>query len=159
MSQPNEHHQRLAKFIGKWKVEATGNIPGEDTPRKFSGTAEYEAILGGRYITEHVICNMDGTPFEWHGCLGYDNAKKKFFAAWVDNMGTGLDQAEGEADATGSVITLKGEQTDMDGSKSKYSWIMTLPDTGEPKIEMHQPGPDGKEITVMTFAFQRVSPS
>jgi hypothetical protein len=36
---------------------------------------------------------------------------------------------------------------------------MTLPDTGEPKIEMHQPGPDGKEITVMTFAFQRVSPS
>jgi hypothetical protein len=60
---------------------------------------------------------MMGMPFEGQSILGYDNAKKKFYNSWIDNMGSGILMMTGEWDENSKTLHLKGTQTNpMDGS-------------------------------------------
>jgi hypothetical protein len=139
-SKPGPEHERLLALAGKWTLSIDGV--------KETGTAVYKPILGGRFVTEEVKLPFGEMTFEWHGIYGYDKQKKKYTAVWVDNMDTTTEIAEGECDAAGKVITLKGEHPDpRTGKSAKFTWRITR-DGDKLTIEMFEGGSDKASLTV-----------
>src|SRR6266513_1241369 len=85
--------------------------PGAE-PMKSSGKQKSVMIMGGRYLHADYTGEMMGKTFHGASLTGYDNAKKKHFSAWIDDMGTGIMLAEGTASPDGKVVTLSGEYYD-----------------------------------------------
>jgi hypothetical protein len=148
LAAPGDHHKRLQLLVGKWDLEVSA--PGQ-SPAK--GTGEYGEILGGRFVTEHVKCVLGDQPFEWYGTYGYDNARKKYTAVWMDNLGTGMDMAEGNNE--GDVIQLRGEREEVPGEKIRYKWIIRIRDKDTFSIEMLDIGADGKDVPAMKISMKR----
>ncbi len=115
---PGQVHQDFAKMAGDWKAAVTMFDPSGQQMQS-EATANFEMILGGRYMKSTFKGNMMGMPFEGMGLDGYDNATKEYLSTWVDNMSTGIMFMKGVwDDATKSVI---------------YTGTSTDPMTGKPQ--------------------------
>lgn len=115
---PGDMHAMMANDDGNWNEQITmwmePGVPLQTVP----ASCTKNMILGGRYQqTVHKAVVM-GMPFEGRSTLGYDNGTKKFIKSWVDNMGTGFMNMEGDYDAANKVVHLKGTQTDPITGKS-----------------------------------------
>src|SRR5262245_10930235 len=87
---PGPEHQVLKQLAGSWtctvKMWMKPGAPAQESP----ATEEAKMIMGDRYLLQSVKGNFMGMPFEGSAVMGYDNLKKKYVGAWVDNMGTGI---------------------------------------------------------------------
>ena len=127
LAKPGEPHQRLQRLVGEYDVESEMVMQPGAPPQKSKGKQKYAAIMGGRYIHGDFTGEMMGMTFHGASLMGYDNFKKKYFSAWIDDMGTGIMLAEGTASKDGKVITLTGEYEDpMDKKTHKYRWVTTV---------------------------------
>jgi hypothetical protein len=150
----NEHHQRLQSLVGKWNLAITvAAAPEGGTPP--SGTAEYKAILGGRFVTEEVKCDLGGMPFEWFGIYGYDNMKQKYTATWADTLGTSMETAVGECDPAGKVVSFIGESPETPTYTMKFRWIMDFSEPEHVAVRMFEIGADGSETPQMSMKMTR----
>ena len=70
-------------------------------PSEMKGTSECKWVLGNRYLHMTFKGDFSGMPFEGRGVLGYDNVRKTYFGAWIDNFSTGIMNSVGELDSTG----------------------------------------------------------
>lgn len=158
----NENHAYLKQFEGEWDcafkwwmVEGTPAIES-----KF--TASAKMALDGRFLIEKVQGNMlmaEGmppTPFTGMSILGYDNEKKQFTSAWMDNMMTGTMQHTGSASQGGKVFTFEGDNyCPMNGKICQFKSVCTLVDANTRKFEMWGPGLDGKVFKAMEMTYTR----
>jgi hypothetical protein len=149
---PGPQHKQLQALVGKWDLAVSLGDGGK--PAK--GTAEYKAVLGGRFVMEEVRCDLFGRSFEWIGIYGYDAAKKKYTAVWVDNLDTTTEQGEG--DAAGKVFTFAGEHDNPRvKGKTKFKWVIAVEAGDKLRVEMKEAGPDGKEAVQLTITATRAA--
>src|SRR5258708_5003501 len=110
LAKPGENHKLLANGVGTWTyaVKMWMNPDPAAPPGESSGVAVTREVMGGRYfISEHTgkmqMPGADGklmdAEFKGISTEGFDNVKKKFVASWIDNMGTGIMNLEGNYDA------------------------------------------------------------
>ncbi len=153
---PGDVHKMMASWNGAWKSEITmWEQPGKE-PMKSTGSAVNKMVLGGRYQESVNIGNMMGMPFEGHGTLAYDNAKKIFESTWIDNMGSGIMKLSGPWDAATKTITLSGKGVDpMTLAEKDYRETFRVVDDNTQMMEMFGPGMDGKEWKMMEIKFTR----
>ena len=153
---PGEVHKMIASWSGTWASEITmWEKPGAP-PTKTTGTAVNKMVLGGRYQESVNTGTMMGMPFEGHGTLGYDNAKKIFESTWIDNMGTGIMKMTGPWDAATKSVTLIGKMTDpMSGKETEDKETFTVIDDNTQLMDMYGKGPDGNEFKMMEIKFTR----
>lgn len=153
---PGDMHKMMASWDGNWMTEMTmWEKPGAP-PTKSTGTTVNKMVLGGRYQESSNTSTMMGMPFEGHGTLAYDNAKKIFENSWVDNMGTSVMYMSGPWDAATKSITLLGKMTDPASLTEKdYREIFKVIDDNTQLMEMYGPGYDGKEMKMMELKFTR----
>jgi len=141
---PGEPHQHLAKTVGEWNHTVTMWMAPGAPPTESTATSTGQMILGGRYLTESFTGNMMGMPFEGHALTGYDNAKKKYFSAWVDNMSTGLMTGWGDWDEASKSLTITGEFVDFTtGGNTPYRQVLKWVDDNHTIMEMYVPAPGG----------------
>jgi hypothetical protein len=141
---PGEAHQELAKGAGDWnhtlQMWMAPGAPAMET----TATSHGEMLLEGRYLVEQFQGNMMGMPFEGHALTGYDNAKKQYFSAWIDNMGTGIMIGWGAVDPATQTLTLTGTYVDpADGQEKPFRQVMKRVDDNHHIMEMYMPAPDG----------------
>ncbi len=137
-------HERLKEFVGKWDLTMEGG-PGK-------GTAEFKSIFGGRFLTEESKLPFGNFSMEWMGIYGYDTHKKKYTAAWVDNMDTTTEIGEAEAEPTGNTLNFRGEHRDpRTGKPAKFIWRLTRTGDSKLTIEMFDVDAAGKEQKAMTI--------
>ncbi|MDM7914019.1 MAG: DUF1579 domain-containing protein [Candidatus Eisenbacteria bacterium] len=159
LATPGEQHQRLARLVGNWKTSVKMWMgPGE--PTTSSGTATCESVLGGRYVQSRHTGNFGGMPFEGLGIDGYDNAKKQYFSAWFDNMGTGMMTMTGQPSSDGDGMTYTGTSFEpMQGRDVKIREEVRWLDPNKYVFTMYMemPGQDGKlqEMRVMEMTAER----
>jgi len=125
-STPSDIHKMMAKATGDWKFASKMWMDPTMDPMSSDGTAKFAMIYGGRYQECKVSGSMMGMPFEGTALTGYNNATKKFFTTWIDNMGTGIMMLEGTADAAG-VVTMTGSMFDPMSGKNctmRETWQM-----------------------------------
>jgi len=106
LATPGKPHQQLMEMAGKWAVTTTMYLEGP--PQTSEGTAEFESVLGGRYVIGRYQGVSMGMPFEGMSIDGYDNGKDEFFSIWLDNFGTGYYIAHGTASPDGKTLNHSG---------------------------------------------------
>ena len=130
---------------------------------EFSGTSTTKSVMDGRYFVSDHASKMtmpgpDGkmVEMEFKGTAteGYDNAKQKFVASWIDNMGTGIMLMEGTYDAAAKTVTYLGEEQPIPGMKFKVRETITYTDKDHHKMEYYEVH-DGGEVKIMSIDYTR----
>ena len=163
MAKPGENHKVLQATIGSWTYKVKWWMKPDAPPMESTGTCSTKSVMDGRYfISEHTgkmsMPGADGKMmdmgFQGVGTEGYDNAKKKFVASWIDNMGTGIISMEGTYDPATKTLTYVGEEEPMPGMKFKMRQVVKYTDKDHHAIEFYEIH-GGAEVKVMEMAYTR----
>jgi hypothetical protein len=159
MGKVGENHKLLAEMAGNWTYTAKMYMDPAGQPQESKGTATRKAIMDGRYFTaEHTgkfkmpgpdgkmqDMNFKGMAFE-----GYDNAKKKFVSAWIDNMSTMILNSEGTYDATTKTFTYNAQCEMMPGKVTAIREVIKVVDKDHHTFEWYDNsrGPEAKTMEI-----------
>jgi Protein of unknown function (DUF1579) len=165
LSKLNENHKLLASLDGSWNytIKFWMNPDPNAKPEESKGTAVRKAIMDGRYVVMDVTGKMqmpgpDGkmkdVTFKGMGLEGYDNVKKKFVESWVDNMGTGIEAAEGTYDPATKTFTYTAEIEPMPGMKQQAREVVKLGDKDHMTLEWFE-NQGGQEKKTMEINYTR----
>jgi hypothetical protein len=155
-----EHHTALADYEGTWNVSGKTWMDGEQPPMDSKGTSVNRLVLGGRFLESRYDSEFMDTPFQGIGISGFDNFKKKHISFWIDSMGTMMAFTEGTCEGHCAVVTEHGEWPNVTGDGVKpYRMVTRRVGRDEYRVEMFEPGPDGKELKRMELVFTRAGGS
>jgi hypothetical protein len=120
------------------------------------GTAEFTAVLGGRFVRQDFTGDMMGQPFHGVGYTGYDNFKGQFVSTWMDDMSTGVMTSAGAADKDGKSVTLTGLMDEpMTGEKNKkVKQVLKIVDDNTMTFQMYD-NAHGKEWVALEIDYTR----
>lgn len=154
---PTEPHKRMASESGTWTEDLTFWMSPEDkNPQKYTATAEFKMLLGGRYQEQRHRGKMMGMDFEGISTLVYNNANGEYTSTWIDNMGTGMMVSTGKYDEASKSTTFNGETIDPMTKKSKkFRQVVTIIDDNTQKMESFDEAQDGKEFKSMEILMKR----
>lgn len=165
MGKLNDNHKLLASMDGTWDYVVKFWMNGDPTskPQESKGVATRKSVMGGRYVAMDVKGKMqmpgaDGkmkdVDFAGMGLEGYDNAKQKFVATWVDNMGTGIMMTEGTYDAATKTFTHTGEYQMSPTMKQKIREVIKVTDKDHMVFEWFEDR-GGKEAKTMEIDYTK----
>jgi len=163
MAKLGENHKMLEGTVGSWSYKVKWWMHPEAPPIESNGSCSTKSVMHGRYfISEHTskmsMPGADGkmmdADFQGIGTEGYDNAKQKFVASWIDNMGTGIMMMEGTYDPAAKTMTYVGEEQPMPGMKIKIRQVIKYTDKDHRMIEFYEVH-DGGEVKTMEIAYTR----
>jgi len=165
LSKLNENHKLLASLDGTWNytIKLWMNPDPNAKPEESKGTAVRKSIMDGRYVVMDVTGKMqmpgpDGKmkdeTFKGMGLEGYDNVKKKFIESWVDNMGTGIELAEGTYDPGTKTFSYTAEIEPMPGAKQQVREVVKLGDKDHMTLEWFE-NQGGQEKKTMEINYTR----
>ncbi|HXK61080.1 MAG TPA: DUF1579 family protein [Acidobacteriota bacterium] len=91
-TEPGQYHKYLEPFVGNWDVTVRmWGRPGQP-PSESKASSEQTLIMDGRFLHQTFRGTFMGKPFEGLGLKGYDNVKKMYVSAWIDNSSTTIVQ-------------------------------------------------------------------
>jgi hypothetical protein len=151
-----EEHKQLARLAGEWKTEIKSFYPDPSKPEVTEGTATFRSIMGGRYLQQNFRGEIGGKEFRGMGLSGYDNAKKKYVGAWVDTMGTGIMNTEGEYDEKKHELTETGVSSGPSGEE-KFKMVSRYLDDNKFVFEMYMVDAQGQAAKMMEMTYTRQS--
>ncbi|MCP4247615.1 MAG: DUF1579 domain-containing protein [bacterium] len=154
ISAPGPQHAQFQDAVGTWKTE-TKSWMGPGEPEVSTGTSELKTILGGRYLQERFACTTMNRPFEGMGLFGYDNVKKKYVSAWVDNFGTGIMLFEGTRDEATKTTTMFADYVDPFMGPTKLKSVIREVSKDKHVFEMYMIGSGGDEQKSMEITYTR----
>jgi hypothetical protein len=97
-----------------------------------------------------------GMPFEGHGTMAYDNVQKKYLSTWMDNESTGIMMGSGQCSNNGTEWNMTAAMADPSSGKMVTTRsVMKLGDADHMTVDTFGPGPDGKEMKMMSIAAAR----
>jgi hypothetical protein len=155
---PGGNHAHLAKLAGNHTYTMKMWMDPAAPPQESTGKRSAQMILGGRFLEEKYSGNFMGMPFEGIGWMGYDNLKKEYTGAWIDNMGTGIMDMSGTGSADGKTWTMKG--TGMDPATGKPMTTrseINIVDDNTFTMTMFGPGADGKETKMFEMTCKKAA--
>jgi len=152
---PGTAHERLTDRTGLWKLTTrTWSDPSEE-PVVTETTAVREMVLGGRYLQEHVVGEIQGIPFEARGYLGYDNVTGRWWSTWMDTLSTAVVLTTGTRDPGADEIVLTGEYADpLTGETRRVRTIHRFLDADTETFEWWEVR-DGTQVKTMEILYQR----
>jgi len=154
LPKPGPAHAVFKDVAGTWDARVeTFMGPGE--PAVSTGVEVNKVGCGGLCLISNFEGSFMGTTFEGHGTDTWDPAKKKYVGSWTDSMSTGLSVSESTYDPATRTMTGWMEGPDMTGNVVKMKSISTLKDADTRVMEMHNVGPDGKEVLGMRITYTR----
>lgn len=165
LSQTNENHKLLARLDGNWEYTLKFWMSPDPNakPQESKGSATRKSIMDGRYVMMDVTGSvqmpgadgkMQTVAFKGMGIEGYDNVKKKFVAAWVDSMGTGIELSEGTYDASTKSFTYTSEMEPVPGMKTPVREVIKLTDDNHMLLEWYE-SQGGAERKTMEINYTR----
>ena len=163
LGKPGENHKLLAGMAGNWSYTVKMWMDPTGKPQESKGTATRKAIMDGRFfIAEHsgkfqmpgADGKMKDMNFKGMAIEGYDNIKKKFVVAWIDNMGTIILNSEGTYDATSKTFTYTAQCEMMPGMPVRIREVIKMVDNDHHNFEWYEDRGAG-ETKTMEIAYTR----
>lgn len=152
---PGAMHDLLAKSVGEQKTEIKSWMDPNMPPTVTEGKSVCESMLGGRFFHSKETANFMGMPFEGSAITGYDNATKKFFSYWVDNMSTGGMVLEGSYDEATKTFTYAGSGMSFTGAYKVREIIQYINDD-ETMFTMYMEEGGKPEMKMMEIKYTRI---
>ncbi len=159
----NENHKLLGELAGNWSYTVKMWMAPGMPPIESKGTAVRKPMMDGRYYKMDAIGQfkmpdetgkMKETEFKGFSLEGYDNAKKKFVSAWIDNMGTGILMSEGTYDAATKTFTYTSEVEMLPGQKVPARETVKVIDKDHHVLEWYETK-NGQEMKTMEISYTR----
>ena len=94
-TKPSSEQQFLTKLAGTWDATITMTM-GVGGQMVSKGTEVNTLVCGDKWMTTHFSAEMMGMPFEGHGMIGWDAAKKRYVGTWIDVFSESMVQMEGD---------------------------------------------------------------
>jgi len=156
-AQPGPEHEYLKYFVGDWTFVNTNYSMGE--PVTSEGTAHYELVLDGRYLSATHAGESGGMAFEGMGISGFDRATGECFQYWIDSMGTGVLKSRGKIREDGKGDLVVG--ADNSSPWGPTTWRMVTDITGEDTFtfKMYMASLGEPETLAMQIEYTRVEGS
>jgi hypothetical protein len=160
---PGENHKLLAGLVGSWTYTFKMWMDPSEPPTESTGVAVTKPTLDGRYFTtentgkipmpgpDGKIKEMD---FKGIATDGYDNVKKKFVSAWIDNMGTGIMLSEGTYDPATKTFTYLSGAEPAPGMKTKVRETVKIVDQDHHVFAFYEDN-GGQEAKTMEISCTR----
>ncbi len=153
---PGKEHEMLSSQSGSWSEEITIWSHAGAEPMMSDAKVKIEMILEGRYQQSTHTGEFAGMPFNGIGLVAFDNASKKYYSSWVDNMSTGLLFSTGTVDPKSKGLVFLGEQPDfITGKMMKVREVMTQSGDSDMIMEMYNTPPSGKEFMSMKIVMKK----
>ena len=157
---PGEHHQELARFIGKWDIDSKIFMEPGAPPMTSKGSAEFKWLMPNRWPAQEFKGSMMGMPYSGFGITGYDNYKKKYRQVWIDSISTTMLNSEGVVvDPKGQVQVLYGPMDEyLTGEHDKtVKYVTRIIDQDNFVFEIWDMGigPDGGMVIELTYTRQK----
>jgi len=154
MPKPGPEHARLKHHVGVWDVDCT-YFTGPDQPPMKTKAKETVEMLGEFFTVGRFVANMMGMPFSGIVQVGYDTARRKWVASWIDTMTPYYFLFEGDYDASGKVLTMSGHGGDVTtGGMIRYRTTEEVLESGQRRFEMFRETPDG-EAKMFSYIYTR----
>lgn len=137
---PGAEHALLAEMAGVWNCTMTvwrEPADPEVAPVETKAMVVREMTIGGRVLDETVTANRMGQPFVARRILGFDNAKKQYWAAATNNMSTKLEIESGKLTAAGH-IEFTAQFDDPSAGRTPTRTVYARPGGGKQLIESYQ---------------------
>jgi Protein of unknown function (DUF1579) len=152
MPKPGPEHELLKKDVGTWDATVEMLMP----PAPPSKGVETNTLgPGGLWVINDFKSEMMGAPFQGHGIVGWDPAKKKYVGTWVDSMSTSLSVTETTYDPATRSMNGYINSVGPDGSPMKLKAVTQMKDDDTRVFTLSMPGPDGKEAPSMRITYKR----
>ena len=153
---PGPEHKVLEATVGKWKTSSKAWM-GPGDPKITEGSADYESILGGRFVVSRFHGSMMGMPFEGYGVTGYDRMTKTYEGYWMDTMGTMIyPMSKGTWDEATKTMTFNVNWPDaMTGGRADYS-LTTKYSGNDNMVFTMSMIHEGKPMPMMEVTYSRV---
>lgn len=153
---PGPEHKLLEPLVGTWAAKSKMWMDPTQAPVLSEGTLVRKSVLGGRFVQEEFDGKMMGQPFQGIGTVGYDRAKQKFVATWIDSVSTALPISYGTYDAATKTFTYKSDETcPITNKPVKMRDTLKLVSENEQVMEMYRQMGDEKETKMMEITFTR----
>jgi len=154
-AKPTAEHATLARAEGTWdaSVEISMGPPGTP-PQTSKGVETNRLCCGGLWMVSEFKSNPGSAPFEGHGMIGYEPAKKKDVSTWVDSDLTTPMTSEGTYDAATRTLTMRGSMTSK-GKTMQWRNVEVWKDDDTRQFTMYMRGPDGKESPGLSITYTR----
>ncbi len=152
---PSEIRKVLLALAGRWMTSSKSwSVAGE--PTVTPGTVDARLILDGRFLEQDFSSAMMSKPVNGIGILGYDDAKKKFVATWLDSRSNGIRRGECTLDATGKVLTINWSPTSRSAGSPVATTVIQRLESGSRRVsEFYEKGADGKDKQFMEIVYTK----
>ena len=163
LAKPGENHKLLAQLVGNWTYTVKMWTDPTAAPHESKGTSTRKAIMDGRFFLSDTTGKFDmpgpdgkmkEMNFTGMSIEGYDNVKKKFVSAWIDNMGTMILMSEGIYDAAAKTFTYHANLEMMPGMKTKVREVIKVVDADHHTFEWYEDRGAG-ETKTMEISYTR----
>lgn len=153
---PGPAHKALDSLVGDWNAEVKMWMDPAAPPNVTKATAKNTWIMGNRFVQQDFKGEFMGKPFRGMGVTGYDNMKKSYSNVWIDDMSTGMFNAEGKSQDGGKVITFEGTYACPEtGELNKPSkQVYRILSRDKHVFEMHDPS-KGANTKTMEITYTR----
>lgn len=153
---PGPEHKFLEPLVGTWTAKTKMWMDANDPPIESDGILTRRAILGGRFVQEDYSGNMMGQQFQGIGTMGYDRAKGKYVATWIDNMNTAIMDSKGKYDESAKSFTFKSNETcPITNQPVEMRDIVQIISPDEQKMTMYRKMGDSPEMKCMEITLTR----
>lgn len=153
-AEPSRIHERLMALAGEWVVELVALSAPDAEPVRATFRAQFEPMLGGRYLVEELEGVLMERPYEGFMVLGHNNGTGEVFTVWFDSLGTGMGTARGTL--RGDMINLTGEiDTAQYPGGAPYRTVVHLIEKDAFILEMFSLDLDGNEFRSAELRYAR----
>jgi len=153
---PGENHRNLDKFVGNWNHKVQIWMSKDAKPEESMGISEVKWILGGKFLQHETKGDYNGQPFEGLGIIGFDNIRNEYNSVWLDSMGTGMMQANGQFNAGTLEFTESGEfSCPITNDTKLYRGVTKFADDDNYTYEFFTMDEEGNEYRHMLIAYTR----
>gem|GEM_PF-6321567 len=119
------HTDDLGALVGEWECNFVVT-PTEFPPMKFSGTATFKSVMGGRFIEESLDANSEAFgPMVSKVVHGFDNASQRFDRVLYADNGTAMMPVSGTKDEAGNIVLLGKYYDSINERWVQQKWVQS----------------------------------
>jgi hypothetical protein len=153
---PGPEHKLLEPLVGTWNAKVRCWMDPTQEPQVSDGTLVRKSIMDGRFIKEDFDGKLMGQPFQGLGTVGFDRAKKKFVASWLDSASTAIHLSQGTYDEGTKTWTFRHEDDcPITNKRVRMRDTLRIVSADEQLMEMYRQLGDEKEAKVMEITLTR----
>lgn len=119
LPEPAAEHALLKKFAGVWVTNSMCTMAPGTPPVKCSGKITSK-MLGEFWVLNQMESEVAGMSFQAMHTVGYDKAKKKYVATWVDSLNDFMWKYDGTMTGNKLVFEAEGPDASKPGELMKF---------------------------------------